>query len=129
MSQICDRCLFSSDFSAAVLPPLLRLLHPRAFGTRTRGYKHGGNEQQSEKRSRVYSSSSYSFVVVAQLHGITLTEDGGFNDFSCVKESMCGQRGLLPNTEVQTFQVSFTRYLRTQYERIQDLSNRVCTVC
>lgn len=56
-------------------------------------------------------------------------EDYGFNEFSCVKESMCGQRGLLPNTEVQTFQVSFTRYLRTQYERIQDLSNRVCTVC
>lgn len=51
------------------------------------------------------------------------------NVFSCVKESMCGQRGLLPNTEVQTFQVSFTRYLRLQYERIRDLSNRVCTVC
>lgn len=43
-----------------------------------------------------------------------------------VKESMCGQRGLLPNTDVQTFQVSFTRHLRTQYERIRDLSTRVC---
>lgn len=42
---------------------------------------------------------------------------------------MCGQRGLLPNTDVQTFQVSFTRHLRTQYERIRDLSNRVRTVC
>lgn len=39
---------------------------------------------------------------------------------------MCGQRGLLPNTDVQTFQVSFTRHLRTQYERIRDLSHRVC---
>ncbi|CAG11928.1 unnamed protein product, partial [Tetraodon nigroviridis] len=39
-------------------------------------------------------------------------------------ESMCGQRGLLPNTDVQTFQVSFTRHLRTQYERIRDLSHR-----
>lgn len=43
-----------------------------------------------------------------------------------VKESMCGQRGLLPNTDVQTFLVSFTRHLRTQYERIRDLSTRVC---
>ncbi|XP_056902437.1 meckelin [Takifugu flavidus] len=46
------------------------------------------------------------------------------NNLKREAESMCGQRGLLPNTEVQTFQVSFTRYLRTQYERIQDLSNR-----
>lgn len=42
---------------------------------------------------------------------------------------MCGQRGLLHNSDVQTFQVSFTRHLRTQYERIRDLRNRVWTVC
>lgn len=46
----------------------------------------------------------------------------------CTKESMCGQRGLLHNTDVQTFQVSFSRHLRTQYERIQDFKNRVRNV-
>ncbi|XP_028983915.1 meckelin [Betta splendens] len=35
-------------------------------------------------------------------------------------ESLCGQRGLLPNTDVQTFQVSLTGRLRSQYDRIRD---------
>ncbi|XP_028326363.1 meckelin isoform X2 [Gouania willdenowi] len=35
-------------------------------------------------------------------------------------ESMCGQRGLLPNTELQTFHVSLTNHLRLQYDRIRD---------
>lgn len=46
-----------------------------------------------------------------------------------MKESVCGQRGLLHNNDVQTFQVSFTRHLRTQYERIRDLRNRVWSIC
>lgn len=113
-----------TDFSAAVLPSLLWLLHPWTFSPRPRRYKHGGNEQQPEKRSRVYSSSGHSFV--ALLWHVCC---GFFNVIFCLKESMCGQRGLLPNTDVQTFQVSFTRHLRMQYERIRDLSNRVCPVC
>ncbi|KAK2844544.1 hypothetical protein Q5P01_011203 [Channa striata] len=35
-------------------------------------------------------------------------------------ESLCGQRGLLPNTDVQTFQVSLTSRLRSQYDRIRE---------
>uniref|UniRef100_A0AAY5L6M0 Transmembrane protein 67 n=1 Tax=Esox lucius TaxID=8010 RepID=A0AAY5L6M0_ESOLU len=40
-------------------------------------------------------------------------------------ESLCGQRGLLPNTDTQTFQVSITSRLRQQYDRIlEPLSRR-----
>ncbi|XP_059196221.1 meckelin [Centropristis striata] len=39
-------------------------------------------------------------------------------------ESLCAQRGLLPNTEIQTFQVSVTGNLRSQYERIRDQIGR-----
>lgn len=42
---------FSIDFSAAVLSPVLWILHPWTFCTRTCRYKHGGIKQQSEKRS------------------------------------------------------------------------------
>ncbi|KPP60114.1 meckelin-like [Scleropages formosus] len=33
-------------------------------------------------------------------------------------ENLCGQRGLLPNTDIQTFQISITNKLRQQYDRI-----------
>ncbi|MBN3315291.1 MKS3 protein, partial [Atractosteus spatula] len=33
-------------------------------------------------------------------------------------ENLCGQRGLLPNTDVQTFQIAITHKLRQQYDRI-----------
>uniref|UniRef100_A0AAZ3QAM4 Meckelin n=1 Tax=Oncorhynchus tshawytscha TaxID=74940 RepID=A0AAZ3QAM4_ONCTS len=40
-------------------------------------------------------------------------------------ESLCGQRGLLPNTDTQTFQISITSRLRLQYDRIlEPLSRR-----
>uniref|UniRef100_I3JFI6 Transmembrane protein 67 n=1 Tax=Oreochromis niloticus TaxID=8128 RepID=I3JFI6_ORENI len=39
-------------------------------------------------------------------------------------ESLCAQRGLLPNTEVQTFQVSLTGRLGLQYKRIQESISR-----
>ncbi|XP_045064306.1 meckelin-like isoform X3 [Coregonus clupeaformis] len=40
-------------------------------------------------------------------------------------ESLCGQRGLLPNTDTQTFQISITSRLRQQYDRIlEPLSRR-----
>uniref|UniRef100_A0A3Q4MRK7 Transmembrane protein 67 n=1 Tax=Neolamprologus brichardi TaxID=32507 RepID=A0A3Q4MRK7_NEOBR len=39
-------------------------------------------------------------------------------------ESLCAQRGLLPNTEVQTFQVSLTSRLGMQYKRIQESISR-----
>ena len=45
-----------------------------------------------------------------------------------LKESLCGQRGLLPNTDTQTFQVSLTNRLRLQYDRIREPISRVCTV-
>lgn len=45
---------------------------------------------------------------------------------SCCKESLCGQRGLVPNSDIQTFQVSITNRLRMQYDRIQDSLSRVC---
>ncbi|KAG7470031.1 hypothetical protein MATL_G00135210 [Megalops atlanticus] len=35
-------------------------------------------------------------------------------------ENLCGQRGLLPNTDTQTFQISITNRLRQQYDRILD---------
>lgn len=41
---------FIPDLRAAVISPLFWLLHPRAFRSRTRRHKHGGNEQQSEER-------------------------------------------------------------------------------
>ncbi|KAL4617058.1 meckelin [Arapaima gigas] len=33
-------------------------------------------------------------------------------------ENLCGQRGLLPNTDTQTFQIAITNKLRQQYDRI-----------
>ncbi|XP_055066491.2 meckelin [Misgurnus anguillicaudatus] len=40
-------------------------------------------------------------------------------------ENLCGQRGLLPNSDTQTFQISITNRLRTQYDRIlEPLSRR-----
>uniref|UniRef100_A0A8C7XMI6 Transmembrane protein 67 n=1 Tax=Oryzias sinensis TaxID=183150 RepID=A0A8C7XMI6_9TELE len=49
------------------------------------------------------------------------------NNLKRERESLCGQRGLLSNTDIQTFQVSFTNRLRLQYDRIQDSLSRVCT--
>uniref|UniRef100_A0A8C4E5A3 Transmembrane protein 67 n=1 Tax=Dicentrarchus labrax TaxID=13489 RepID=A0A8C4E5A3_DICLA len=46
------------------------------------------------------------------------------NNLKRESESLCGQRGLLPNTEIQTFQVSLTNRLRSQYERIREPLNR-----
>ncbi|XP_030605522.1 meckelin isoform X2 [Archocentrus centrarchus] len=42
------------------------------------------------------------------------------NNLKREAESLCGQRGLLPNTEVQTFQVSLTHSLRSRYDNIQE---------
>uniref|UniRef100_UPI003AAA338D meckelin isoform X1 n=1 Tax=Centroberyx gerrardi TaxID=166262 RepID=UPI003AAA338D len=39
-------------------------------------------------------------------------------------ESLCGQRGLLPNTDTQTFQISITNRLRLQYDRIREPLSR-----
>ncbi|XP_055019788.1 meckelin [Boleophthalmus pectinirostris] len=39
-------------------------------------------------------------------------------------ESLCGQRGLLPNTDTQTFQISLAIPLRSQYDRIREPLNR-----
>uniref|UniRef100_A0A3P9ICP5 Transmembrane protein 67 n=1 Tax=Oryzias latipes TaxID=8090 RepID=A0A3P9ICP5_ORYLA len=46
------------------------------------------------------------------------------NNLKRERESLCGQRGLLSNTDIQTFQVSFTNRLRLQYDRIQDSLSR-----
>ncbi|XP_067093967.1 meckelin [Osmerus mordax] len=39
-------------------------------------------------------------------------------------EALCGQRGLLPNTDTQTFQISITNRLRQQYDRIREPLSR-----
>ncbi|XP_034030768.1 meckelin isoform X2 [Thalassophryne amazonica] len=39
-------------------------------------------------------------------------------------ELLCGQRGLLPNTDIQTFQVSISHCLRLQYDRIREPLSR-----
>ncbi|KTG33446.1 hypothetical protein cypCar_00005011 [Cyprinus carpio] len=39
-------------------------------------------------------------------------------------ENLCGQRGLLPNSDTQTFQISITNRLRAQYDRIIEPINR-----
>ncbi|MGH0147221.1 UNVERIFIED_CONTAM: hypothetical protein FKN15_051391 [Acipenser sinensis] len=41
-----------------------------------------------------------------------------------LKENLCGQRGLLPNTDIQTFQVSITNKMRLQYDRIREPLSR-----
>ncbi|XP_040900442.1 meckelin [Toxotes jaculatrix] len=46
------------------------------------------------------------------------------NNLKREAESLCGQRGLLPNTDIQTFQVSLTNRLRSQYDRIREPLNR-----
>ncbi|XP_035989445.1 meckelin isoform X1 [Fundulus heteroclitus] len=46
------------------------------------------------------------------------------NNLKRERESLCGQRGLVPNSDVQTFQVSITNRLRLQYDRIQDSLSR-----
>uniref|UniRef100_A0A671LTD4 Transmembrane protein 67 n=1 Tax=Sinocyclocheilus anshuiensis TaxID=1608454 RepID=A0A671LTD4_9TELE len=39
-------------------------------------------------------------------------------------ENLCGQRGLLPNSDTQTFQISITNRLRAKYDRIIEPINR-----
>ncbi|XP_061811036.1 meckelin isoform X1 [Nerophis lumbriciformis] len=39
-------------------------------------------------------------------------------------ESMCGQRGLLPNTDIQTFQVALSVRLRSHYDKIRESFTR-----
>uniref|UniRef100_A0A673LQ34 Meckelin-like n=1 Tax=Sinocyclocheilus rhinocerous TaxID=307959 RepID=A0A673LQ34_9TELE len=39
-------------------------------------------------------------------------------------ENLCGQRGLLPNSDTQTFQISITNRLRVKYDRIIEPINR-----
>ncbi|XP_061920166.1 meckelin isoform X3 [Entelurus aequoreus] len=39
-------------------------------------------------------------------------------------ESMCGQRGLLPNTDIQTFQVALSIRLRSHYDKIRESFTR-----
>ncbi|XP_037310280.2 meckelin [Pungitius pungitius] len=46
------------------------------------------------------------------------------NNLNREAESLCGQRGLLPNTEVQTFQVSLNNRLRLHYDRIREQIGR-----
>uniref|UniRef100_A0A671UFM8 Transmembrane protein 67 n=1 Tax=Sparus aurata TaxID=8175 RepID=A0A671UFM8_SPAAU len=46
------------------------------------------------------------------------------NNMKRESESLCGQRGLLPNTDTQTFQVSLTNRLRSQYDRIREPISR-----
>ncbi|GAA6220717.1 meckelin [Lates japonicus] len=46
------------------------------------------------------------------------------NNLKREAESLCGQRGLLPNTDIQTFQVSLTNRLRSQYDRIREPLSR-----
>ncbi|XP_070691563.1 meckelin [Pempheris klunzingeri] len=46
------------------------------------------------------------------------------NNLKREAESLCGQRGLLPNTDIQTFQVSLTSRLRLQYDRIREPLSR-----
>ncbi|TKS82024.1 Meckelin Meckel syndrome type 3 protein [Collichthys lucidus] len=46
------------------------------------------------------------------------------NNLKRESESLCGQRGLLPNTEIQTFQVSLAERLRMQYESIREPLSR-----
>ncbi|KAM8868836.1 LOW QUALITY PROTEIN: meckelin [Spinachia spinachia] len=46
------------------------------------------------------------------------------NNLNRESESLCGQRGLLPNTEIQTFQVSLNDRLRLHYDRIREQIGR-----
>ncbi|XP_077454683.1 meckelin-like [Stigmatopora argus] len=46
------------------------------------------------------------------------------NNLKREAESRCGQRGLLPNTDTQTFQVALSCQLRSHYDRIRDSFTR-----
>ncbi|XP_077383861.1 meckelin-like [Festucalex cinctus] len=46
------------------------------------------------------------------------------NNLKREAESLCGQRGLLPNTDMQTFQVALSNRLRSHYDRIRDSFTR-----
>ncbi|KFP15504.1 Meckelin, partial [Egretta garzetta] len=39
-------------------------------------------------------------------------------------ENLCSQRGLLPNTDIQTFQISISRKMRMHYDRIHEAITR-----
>lgn len=71
-------------------------------------------------------------MLVVIIYFITLLIFSSYSlSFFCHKESLCGQRGLLPNTDVQTFQVSLTNRLRSQYDRIREplkVCSRLCYV-
>ncbi|XP_053182760.1 meckelin [Scomber japonicus] len=46
------------------------------------------------------------------------------NNLKRESASLCSQRGLLPNTDIQTFQVSLTNRVRLQYDRIREPISR-----
>lgn len=117
--RICS-CSFL-DLCASVIAPLFWLLHPWAFRSRTRRHKHGGNEQQPEERGGKCSlERECAFHNLLPLH-CTISP----LSFSYFKESLCGQRGLLPNTDIQTFQVSLATHVRSHYDRIREPFFRV----
>lgn len=62
---------FRADFCVYLIISLLWILHSWPFGSWTCRYKHGGNEQQFEKRSRMYPNRLLvylSLVFSADLH-------------------------------------------------------------
>ncbi|XP_019747679.1 meckelin-like isoform X1 [Hippocampus comes] len=56
-------------------------------------------------------------------HADTNMEEMG-NNLRREAESLCGQRGLLPNTDMQTFQVALSTRLRSHYDRIRESFSR-----
>ena len=46
--------------------------------------------------------------------------------FLTFQENLCSQRGLVPNTDGQTFQIAISSQMRQHYDRIHETLTRVC---
>ncbi|XP_039593235.1 meckelin isoform X1 [Polypterus senegalus] len=70
----------------------------------------------------IFSHRCFGYYIHGRsVHGHTDTNMEQMNlNLKREAENLCGQRGLLPNTDTQTFEVSVTNKMRQQYDRIHD---------
>lgn len=139
---ICVKTFHIRGFVCVSLQISVLLLSHRCFGYYIHGRSvHGHADTNMEemnanlKRESVRTPADHTLCQGLQ-HIFDITEcttpsslhPSYFFPPLCLKESLCGQRGLLPNTDTQTFQVSLTCRLRSQYDRIRESFSRVWTL-
>lgn len=103
------------------------LLSHRCFGYYIHGRSvHGHADTNMEEMNNNLKREAVSALMRAELDLFLICSSCVTVPwFFCPKESLCGQRGLLPNTDIQTFQVSLATHVRSHFDRIREPFFRV----